>query len=105
MAVSYTVAGDTFDAGKPRPWTERRLANIGQWRNVDSAPDGRIVALLPVEQKDADHRVVFVENFLDQLRRPPRGNINFVSGLIFSTAPLSSSGHTRLHLRIRVRDL
>ena len=46
-----------------------------------------------------------VENFLDQLRRPPRGNINFVSGLIFSTAPLSSSGHTRLHLRIRVRDL
>jgi serine/threonine-protein kinase len=69
MAVSYTAAADAFVAGKPRPWTERRLANVGQWRNFDTSPDGRIVALLPVEQRDADHRIVFVENFLDQLQR------------------------------------
>jgi eukaryotic-like serine/threonine-protein kinase len=70
MVAAYTVTGDSFVAEKPRPWTERRLANVGQWKNFDVAPDGtRIVALMPVEGQEAQHHVIFVENFLDQLRR------------------------------------
>jgi eukaryotic-like serine/threonine-protein kinase len=69
MVVSYTVVGDSFQAARPRPWTERRLANVGQWRNFDAAPDGRIVALLPVEAQEPDHHIVFVDGLLDQLRR------------------------------------
>jgi serine/threonine-protein kinase len=69
MTVAYAVAGDAFRPDKPRPWTERRLANVGQWKNFDSAPDGRIVALLPVEQKEPDHRIVYVSNLLQLLRR------------------------------------
>jgi Protein kinase domain/WD40-like Beta Propeller Repeat len=69
MVVRYAVMGDSFIAEKPQPWTEARLANVGQWRNFDTAPDGRIVALMSAGQKEADHHAVFVANFLDQLRR------------------------------------
>lgn len=70
MVAAYTVTGDSFVAEKPRPWTERRLANVGQWKNFDVAPDGtRIVALMPMEPQEAQHHVIFVGNFLDQLRR------------------------------------
>ncbi|MBZ5635276.1 MAG: serine/threonine-protein kinase [Acidobacteriia bacterium] len=68
MAVSYTVKGDTFEAGKPRVW----LAKLGgtEW---DLAPDGkRVVVLTPVDTPEApklDHEVVFVFNFFDELRR------------------------------------
>jgi serine/threonine-protein kinase len=73
MVAAYKVTGDSFVAEKPRAWTERRLANVGQWKNFDVTPDGnRIVALMPVEGQEAQHHVIFVGNFVDQLGRTVR---------------------------------
>jgi serine/threonine-protein kinase len=68
MVVPFTVSDGAFVADKPRPWAETRLANVGQWRNFDAAPDGRIVALMPAGENER-HHIVFVSNFLEQLRR------------------------------------
>lgn len=73
MVADYTVDGDSFIPDKPRVWSETRLANLGLFKNFDLAPDGeRVVALLPPEREEAQQprrHVVFVENFLDELRR------------------------------------
>jgi serine/threonine protein kinase len=84
MKVSYTAKGDTFVAEKPRVWIDK----LGGTR-WDLAPDGkRVVVIVPAESagksagesKDApkpEHEVVFLINFLDELRRrvpaPPLG--------------------------------
>jgi Tol biopolymer transport system component len=69
MAVSYTVNGDAFVAGKPRVW----VAKLGGATGFDLAPDGkRLVVLTPGAGTDApkqDHTVVFMQNFFDELRR------------------------------------
>ena len=71
MSVSYTVNGDTFIPGKPRV----RVDKIGstEW---DVAPDGRILVLTPAQAAQtpeapppAEHTVVFLLNFFDELRR------------------------------------
>ena len=68
MAVSYTVKGDTFVAGKPTVWITRIKGTV--W---DLAPDGkRILVVTPVGSPDApqqEHEVVLLENFLDYLRQ------------------------------------
>jgi serine/threonine-protein kinase len=72
MATSYTVAGDTFVAEKPRVWLAKLGAAPGgiYW---DLAPDGkRVLVLTPVDTPEApkqEHEVVFLENFFDELRR------------------------------------
>jgi hypothetical protein len=79
MAAGYIVKGDTFVADKPRvwiaklggtPWQAPQPAQLFDW---DLAPDGKRVAVLtPVETADAptqEHKVVFLENFFDELRR------------------------------------
>ena len=67
MAVSYTVNGSSFVADKPRV----RIEQLGGtfW---DVAPDGSIAVLTPVaspQAPSAEHTVVFLENFFDELRR------------------------------------
>lgn len=74
MAVSYSVNGDTFVAGKPRLW----IAKLGTTAGWDLAPDGkRVLTLAPVGSAEApkpEHEVVFLENFFDYLRqRVPLG--------------------------------
>jgi hypothetical protein len=67
MAVSYTVNGNAFVAGKRRVLIEK----LGG-ANWDLAPDGRVAVLTPVESTQtpkAEHTVVFLENFFDELRR------------------------------------
>jgi serine/threonine-protein kinase len=67
MAVGYTANGDSFVADRPRVRVEKLGGTI--W---DVAPDGRIVLLKPVESGEAqaaEHTVVFLENFTDELRR------------------------------------
>jgi len=68
MAVSYSVKGDTFVAEKPHVW----IAKIAR-PDWDLAPDGkRVLVVSPVESAEApkpEHEVVFLENFLDELRR------------------------------------
>jgi hypothetical protein len=58
-------------AERPRLWSEKTLANLLLVsKNVDLAPDGkRIVAVLPAEEGESQHHVVFLENFFDELRR------------------------------------
>ncbi len=71
MVAAYAEKGDSFEADKPRIWTEKQLG--GTLINFDLAPDGkRIVALMPVEtaegQKARNH-VTFLMNFFDEVRR------------------------------------
>jgi serine/threonine protein kinase len=68
MAVSYASKEDAFVVvGEPRVRVEKLGSNF--W---DVAPDGRIVAVTPVETpgpQARDHTVVFLQNFFDHLRR------------------------------------
>ena len=71
MVAAYAVKGDSFEADKPRMWTEKQLG--GTLINFDLAPDGkRIAALMPVETAEgqtAQSHVIFLENFFDEVRR------------------------------------
>ena len=74
FVVSYTVRSDAFVPEKPRVWLEKQLADAQLTGiNYDIAPDGkRIVALMPVETPEAKQsrsQVVFLENFVDELKR------------------------------------
>jgi len=74
MAAAYTVKGDSFVADKPHMWSDRQLGGPDGARNVDISPDGkRIAALMPASEskgaREAQNHVVFIENFLDELRR------------------------------------
>ena len=71
MVVPYTVTGDTFVAGRPRVWSERRLHNLGLTPTFDLAPDGkRVAAVLSAEApQPAQKQVTLVLNFFDEVRR------------------------------------
>jgi serine/threonine-protein kinase len=71
MVAGYMVLGDSFVPDKPRLWSEKALANtVNVSKNVDLAPDGKhIVAVMPAEGGEAQHHVVFLLNFFDELRR------------------------------------
>jgi serine/threonine-protein kinase len=75
MTVSYSTAGDSFAAGKPRLWSEKHLVNFGLigTASYDVAPDGkRVVALIPAETAESQwgqNHVTFLLNFFDELRR------------------------------------
>jgi WD40 repeat protein len=83
MAASYAVKGETFVAAKPRVWiakaglTSTYLNAMAAGGSVpgmwDLAPDGKRAAVVtPVESAGApkqEHEVVFLENFIDELRR------------------------------------
>jgi serine/threonine-protein kinase len=72
MAVSYTVNGETFTPVSRRERVAKLGANEEDW---DVAPDGRVVAVTPVETSQpaatpsAEHTVVFLENFFDEVKR------------------------------------
>jgi Tol biopolymer transport system component/predicted Ser/Thr protein kinase len=74
MVANYTVKGDSFVVDKPRLWSEKQLADFGPVvPNYDLVPDGkRIVALMPAdapEDQRPQNHVIFLMNFLDELRR------------------------------------
>jgi serine/threonine-protein kinase len=73
MVAVYAVKGDSFEADKPRMWSEKQLGTSGGRKNVDLAPDGkRIAALMLVETQEgqkAQSHVIFLENFVDEVRR------------------------------------
>ncbi len=73
MVVDYEIRGDTFVPGKPRPWTEARIAsNMGR-ANFDLAPDGKrvLTSVLPVDtgEHNSSVHVTFLLNFFDELKR------------------------------------
>jgi serine/threonine-protein kinase len=72
MALDYTVNGDSFVPGQPRPWSDKQLFNPGRL-NLDLAPDGKRFAVFQSPEasgpaKGAVH-AVFLLNFLDELKR------------------------------------
>ena len=75
MVAPYATKADSFVPGKPRVWSDKRLADYGTIgiSNYDVAPDGkRIAALMPVESPEAQQtqsHVIFHENFSDELQR------------------------------------
>ena len=70
MVVDWRVNGDEFIADRPRVWAADPGGQF--W---DMAPDGRALLTVPVEmdetqeEPEADHHVVFLQNFFDYLRR------------------------------------
>ena len=74
MMVSYTTKGDHFVPDRPRLWSSTKLADTGFHRNLDIGPDGkRFIALIPAEQQGANHHVIFLQNFFDEVRRRTAG--------------------------------
>ena len=73
MVAGYTATGDSFAAGKPRPWSEKRILGLGAATNADLAPDGKRFVVLPLPEATADDtgpvHVTFLLNFFDELRR------------------------------------
>jgi len=73
MVAACTAKGDSFAAGKPRPWSATQLLDLaGHW-NLDLAADGkRFVAAMPQADsgppKGSVH-VTFLLNFFDEVRR------------------------------------
>jgi eukaryotic-like serine/threonine-protein kinase len=74
MVAGYTVKGDSFLPEKPRVWSDKQIADPGvNGINYSPSPDGkRIAALMSAEapgQQQVQNHVIFLENFLDDLRR------------------------------------
>jgi hypothetical protein len=70
MAADYTTRGDSFDAGKPRLWSNVQLISLNQTQTFDLAPDGRsFAASLPPAAPDQTGpvRVTAILNFFDLL--------------------------------------
>ena len=73
MVVNYTAKGDSFVADKPRLWSQAQLADPGfNGIPYDVAADGRVAGLMPLEAQEgpsSPSRLIFLENFVDELRR------------------------------------
>ena len=72
MVAAYTVGGDSFRAEKPRVWSPGLVPGRGFDRTYDLYPDGERVAVLKASGDEAEarrDRVVFIQNFFDELRR------------------------------------
>ncbi len=72
MVMDYTVDGDSFVPGKPRVWSEKQIFNPGN-SNLALAPDGKRFAVFPLPEAAGTEKgsvhVVFLQNFLDELKR------------------------------------
>jgi WD40 repeat protein/predicted Ser/Thr protein kinase len=69
--ASYNVRGDTFQADKPRIWSDHRLPDTGgNISNFDLHPDGKRFAIVQLpEEGKAVTTVTFLLNFADEMRR------------------------------------
>ena len=70
MSVDYTTKDNVFAVGKPQVW----LKTIGGAQGFDIAPDGkRLIVFMSTatvgETPKAEHTVMLVQNFFDELRR------------------------------------
>jgi serine/threonine-protein kinase len=71
MVAAYSARGDSFEAGQPRPWSEKPLpvADYG----FDIAPDGKralvVTFVSGASTADRQSQVAFLLNFADELRR------------------------------------
>ncbi len=71
LVAGYTVEGDSFRAEKPRVWSRGPVPQ-SSFGTYDLHPDGERVAVLKASGEEAEARrdkVVFIQNFFDELRR------------------------------------
>lgn len=74
MEVAYEAKGDSFLAGKPRPWTEGSLPAFSNTpgRQYDVSPDGKrlliVYRLESNEERKGNLHVTFLFNFFDELK-------------------------------------
>lgn len=69
-AVPYIIQAGKFSAGKARIWSEEVLGDTGVLANFDLGEDGRVLALVPPDGKvGSAPKLVFVTNFLDEVKR------------------------------------
>jgi Tol biopolymer transport system component len=70
MVAPYGVRGDSFEAGQPRPWSEKPVQNAN---GFDMASDGKrsVVVTLSsgANRAELQTQVTFLLNFADELRR------------------------------------
>ena len=71
MVVDYTVKGDAFETQQPRPLTSQLLADLGNSRTYDLAPDGKRFAVLTPGAKQS--QVMLLVNFFDEVQRRVAG--------------------------------
>jgi Tol biopolymer transport system component len=71
MVVSYTAAGNAFQAERPHVWSETPVQRRPlPWNSFDLHPDGERVAMAPVTEAAAGpSHVTLIFNFFDELRR------------------------------------
>ena len=72
MAVTYSVEGDSFRAGRPRLWSEGRFTNVSGPRNSDLHPDGKRFAVLKAAKNTEALEVTHVNlilNWFDEVLR------------------------------------
>jgi serine/threonine-protein kinase len=72
MLVTFTIRGDAFVADKPRLWSDREVYALPVMPTFDLSPTGERVAVeIPASAttRETQHRVTFVLNFFDELRR------------------------------------
>jgi Tol biopolymer transport system component len=75
MVASYRIEDGNFVASTPREWSPHTLVDTGVLANFDVAPDGRVLALLPLEPNSREQRnsVTLALNFFDELARSTSG--------------------------------
>jgi dipeptidyl aminopeptidase/acylaminoacyl peptidase len=69
MVVAYTVAGESFHAEKPRPWSDVRYGQRPGQRSFDLHPDGNRFVVRPDMASVKQDHVTFIFNFGDELLR------------------------------------
>jgi serine/threonine-protein kinase len=72
MTVDYRVSGGAFIASKPRAWSNARIRAVGLSPSWALHPDGKRIAMFPPGEAlaaGAAPRIVFVQNFFDEVRR------------------------------------
>jgi serine/threonine-protein kinase len=71
MVASYTATNDSFVAGKPGLWSNRRLFNTGFVQNFHVAPDGKRFAVLMSETEPlvTQRHATLVLDFFEEVRR------------------------------------
>jgi Tol biopolymer transport system component/predicted Ser/Thr protein kinase len=73
MVVEFELKNESFVAGKPRVWSDKKLQDAGGYPNFDVSPDGKRLAIFPDVTGGGEDkgtvRVTFLLNFFDELRR------------------------------------
>ncbi len=73
VRVDYSAKGDSFSAGRPRPWSDTAVVDLGGAYTYDVAADGKRLLAISAQQdaatKKPDTQLNVVLNFFDEVKR------------------------------------